>query len=468
MKRVWFFFSVIFPTYILPALLIFSFCLLCPLCLTSCSTVFSDSAGTTSSSASKTAGRESWTFIVYMAADNNLESAAISDLREMEMADSDSKVKILALLDRAEGNDASNGDWTDTRLFEVVRGKSSSGNVICSKRISCENLGISAGEASELDMGNWENLADLLAFAKEKYSSDRYGLIIWGHGNGWRSDSAQTDVLSRAYAADDDSGNNLSLPSLRLALEKGFAGRKIDMIAFDCCFGLTAETLCEIKDSASFACGTASLEPSQGWNYTELLNAFKDSSHSPVDFCQSAGSQFKSQYSGVNYACFSAFDLSKVGEIISSFNDLASNVADSIDCFDSQSEMRTIFLEKVPLYYQNSYPCDAFFDLFSFAEILAGQKSELVSEAESFQKALQSALLFSWSKGDFSKVPLGAFFSIFVGEGVPDSTHPDLYVRGSRAAGQTRFVSACPGYVPSQENRGSLLDKLFYTNFTEE
>lgn len=41
-----------------------------------------------------------WTIIVYMAADNELESAAISDLNEMENVDLPDELNLLVLLDR--------------------------------------------------------------------------------------------------------------------------------------------------------------------------------------------------------------------------------------------------------------------------------------------------------------------------------------------------------------------------------
>ena len=56
------------------------------------------------------------TLMVYMAADNDLESYALSNLKDMEKAVYE-KMNVLVLLDRAEGYDQTDGDWTDTRLF---------------------------------------------------------------------------------------------------------------------------------------------------------------------------------------------------------------------------------------------------------------------------------------------------------------------------------------------------------------
>ncbi|MBR0125402.1 MAG: hypothetical protein IJM03_08655 [Treponema sp.] len=46
--------------------------------------------------------KSKWTFIVYMAADNNLDSAALEDFREIECGDCNSDfVKTVVLFDRA-------------------------------------------------------------------------------------------------------------------------------------------------------------------------------------------------------------------------------------------------------------------------------------------------------------------------------------------------------------------------------
>jgi len=64
-----------------------------------------------------------WLFMVYLDADNNLESAGIDDLNEMEVAGSTDRVKIVVEMDRAErdfDDDTSNGNWTGAKRFYVT------------------------------------------------------------------------------------------------------------------------------------------------------------------------------------------------------------------------------------------------------------------------------------------------------------------------------------------------------------
>lgn len=62
-----------------------------------------------------------WNFLIYMDGDNNLEKFAIQDFNEMEMAGSSDEVNVLVLFDRAPGWDCSNGDWTNTHLYRVLK-----------------------------------------------------------------------------------------------------------------------------------------------------------------------------------------------------------------------------------------------------------------------------------------------------------------------------------------------------------
>ena len=74
-------------------------------------------------------GAAKLTLVVYMAADNDLETHAIANLKDMEHADFND-INVLVLLDRAEGFDETNGNWTDTRLFEISHDETNSYTLI--------------------------------------------------------------------------------------------------------------------------------------------------------------------------------------------------------------------------------------------------------------------------------------------------------------------------------------------------
>ncbi|MBD3217047.1 MAG: hypothetical protein GF310_02135, partial [candidate division Zixibacteria bacterium] len=61
-----------------------------------------------------------WTIMIYMGADNNLESAAIDDINEMEWIGSTINSNVVVQIDRIPGYDYSNGNWTTTRRYYIT------------------------------------------------------------------------------------------------------------------------------------------------------------------------------------------------------------------------------------------------------------------------------------------------------------------------------------------------------------
>ena len=199
------------------------------------------------------------TLMIYMAADNDLESYALSNLKAMEKA-SFNNMNILVLLDRAEGYDETNDNWTDTRIFEVIHDEGN-GSLIKSQRLDCPQLGLSASVNTELDSGKASVLKGFVEFGKEVYPAENYALIIWGHGTGWR-----------AVAMDDHTGSFMRVYELDSALEN----KDLCVIGFDTCFGGVIENVYELKNCSDFTVACPGVTPGAGWNYKELLEDFSD------------------------------------------------------------------------------------------------------------------------------------------------------------------------------------------------
>ena len=126
--------------------------------LTSCSSYIAPSNENVSS------GNEGkLTLVVYMAADNDLESAALEDLNEMEAAFYDEeKITVLVLLDRSDLYDNSNGNWSSTRLYKVKHDANGMNKTIVSEQLPCPELSLELSRDSELDMSSKKTLSGLL------------------------------------------------------------------------------------------------------------------------------------------------------------------------------------------------------------------------------------------------------------------------------------------------------------------
>ena len=138
----------------------------------------------------RAASQAKWTFLVYMAGDNNLDGAALRDIAEMARAGSTKDVNILVQLDRIEDN--------LTRRFRITQGGGF-------KTDCLESFG-------DTNTGDPQILYNFVKWAADNYPADRYALILWNHGSGWWEDAkSRLPVPQRRNRA----GNFSATPSPR-------------------------------------------------------------------------------------------------------------------------------------------------------------------------------------------------------------------------------------------------------------
>ncbi|MDG6223987.1 MAG: clostripain-related cysteine peptidase [Candidatus Thermoplasmatota archaeon] len=208
----------------------------------------------------------SWTFMVYLAADNNLESAGIEDVNEMERVGSTSEVDIIVQMDRWETEDSSddttNGDWTGCRRFRVE--KDTDTQIMGSPML--EDLG-------EVNMGDPQVLIDFVIWSMDNFPARNYALVLWDHGGGWRG------ICWDETVPDSDAHDHLDLVEIGYALEQIYMARgsqRIELIGFDACLMAGIEVLYEIKDYGSVSVASGFNEPGDGWPYYEVLGPLVD------------------------------------------------------------------------------------------------------------------------------------------------------------------------------------------------
>lgn len=135
---------------------------------------------------SRTTSQAKWTFMVYMAGDNNLDGAALRDIAEMAQAGSTKDINILVQLDRLEDN--------LTRRFRITRDGGFRKDCI-------ESFG-------DTNTGDPQILYDLVKWAADNHPADRYTLILWNPAAaGGRMPRAEQPVPQRRNRAGAFSGN---------------------------------------------------------------------------------------------------------------------------------------------------------------------------------------------------------------------------------------------------------------------
>ncbi|MBO7583354.1 MAG: hypothetical protein J6T20_06155 [Treponema sp.] len=372
------------------------------------------------------------TLLVYMAADNDLESYGIQNLKAMERADF-SSLNVLVLFDRAEHYDETNGNWTDTRLFEVTHDATNGGTIV-SKRLDCPPLGLSATTQTELDMANYNVLKSFIEFAKENYKSQYYSLIIWGHGTGWR-------YKSRAVAVDDKTNSYMCIKDLGLALKN----QELCVIGFDTCFGSIFENLYELKDCTEYIAASPGLTPAAGWNYKKLLQELNN-----CDFSPQTISAIMAKNTGAQTTVTETLQIPLMMQALENFSEQLANTI-----IDNNTRIDTInTLMESDSYSYIQYPCDLYLDINSMAaQFCTDANQELVQAAEQL-KALEA------TKG------IGIYFMPVIAQGVFASSHSINYIKDNLNTTQCSFIKDSNWWVPSKNtSSGSLLNKLFYTTF---
>ena len=194
------------------------------------------------------ASTDSWTVMVYMAADNNLEQFAVADLNEMESVVLPSSVNVVTLIDRATGYDTSNGNWTNTRSGAI------------SHDSSLTTIGSTLNSLGEVNTGSAQTLTNFINASAASRPADHYALIIWDHGGG----------LSGTAWDDSSNGDNLSLSEMQAGVDASVVG-SFDFIGFDACLQGLLEQAWQLRDLAAVVVASQDLEPGDGWEYQDFL-----------------------------------------------------------------------------------------------------------------------------------------------------------------------------------------------------
>jgi len=198
----------------------------------------------------------SWTVIVYMAADNNLEKYAIGDINDMEFTGGSEDVNVVVQVDRAEGYDDSNEDWTDTRRYLIQEDIEDMAGIEVNSEL--------VGELDETNTGDPATLVDFATWAIKTYPADQYALIIWDHGGSWFGAAADNSA----------DGDMLTLPELDGALttiRQETQLEKFEFIGFDACLMGALEVYQTLVAHTYYAIASPELVPGFGWNYADVL-----------------------------------------------------------------------------------------------------------------------------------------------------------------------------------------------------
>jgi len=330
----------------------------------------------------RSTGQAKWTFLVYMAGDNNLDGAALRDIAEMAKAGSTRDVHILVQLDRLEDQ--------KTRRFRITQGGGF-------KKDCIETF-------SETNTGDPQILYSFCKWAVDNYPADRYALILWNHGSGWWEEDKSRAAAGRSphrplfrhtfpqshrsICYDDTSdGDALDNRELRVVLAGicALLGRKIDLLGMDACLMKMVEVAYQLRESVNVIVGSEIEEPFDGWPYAEILARLtakprQDAAALARWIVRSYLLSYKGKGETVTQ---SALDVARTGEMAAKVDALSESL---LAALETDSTLIETAWSRSPRFYDDNY-----IDLASFTKNLRKKAgAEVRARADDLLAALKA------------------------------------------------------------------------------
>jgi hypothetical protein len=311
-----------------------------------------------------------WTFMVYMAGDNgkvfddgkrlmaDLQAYGWRNIADMAKVGSTSDVAVVAQYDTLD-------EQQFTPRFYIDR-SSQTGQMI--------------EKIPPVSTGDPKNLTDFIVWAESHYPAERYALILWNHGTGWKEDDifaryrerverairggetrsgsrgerllqralflptvgeimSIEDDKTRGICYDDSSMSFLDNQALAAALHNAESqtGQRLSVLGMDACLMSMIEVGYQVRDYAEYMVGSQEVELAEGWPYNDILgDLVKTPEVSPLDLSKVIVDRFGQYYmgrgrGGGGISTQSATDLRALPETFRKVNALAELATGAFD-----------------------------------------------------------------------------------------------------------------------------------------
>lgn len=277
------------------------------------------------------------TLLIYMAADNNLDSAALNDLESIRKGSMFSEMDIVLQLDRWE--------FVDTK--ETIRYHVKEGEVNEIKRMG------------ESNTGDPRILKEFIEESAEAYPSEKLIVIIWSHGSGvddydiYKGKREHyfvetTKIEEIAIAFDDAQKDFLDNIELQKALDVEV---NIDVLGFDACLMGMFEIVYQLRNEADVIVGSQYVEPASGWDYPRVLEDLSldgEANKMGEELVKFYADYYKHENHDVTQ---SAFDVDKVEKVAKDVDVFAKSLLENLE---KKKDLKYTLLSS-QLFHKNDY-----------------------------------------------------------------------------------------------------------------
>ena len=242
----------------------------------------------------------SWTILVYLHGDNNLEDSSIADLEEMEAVGSKQGFQIVVQWDRAS-------------VTGVIRGLVKKGSLETKQKLPEQNS------------DDPKVLSSFLQWGMKTFPAQRYGVILWDHGGQWDG----------GFGGDEtDGGEGMSVFDLRNAIQSAMVSsglKQLDFLAFDTCLMGGLEVLGQFADLTKLYIADPEIDYGAGWDYTASLGYLQENpSVSNTDFGKHEVGDWTAHHSedeaDLRFRAHAAYDTTQFNNVLSAVKALSSSL----------------------------------------------------------------------------------------------------------------------------------------------
>jgi hypothetical protein len=251
--------------------------------------------------------KNNWTVMVYLDADNSLESFGWSNMQLLEQVGSTSNVNFIVLMDTLSG---------PASLMRVDKG------------------GVTVlADWGEVDMASAATMSAFIHAAVKAAPAAHYMFDSWDHGGGWRGinwDDTSSELTGTSQF--------MNMTELRQAVVDG--GVKFDVFAFDECLMAQPEVAYELTGYAKYLVFSEETIYGQGFPYdTIAADLVANPAMDGLQLSKTIVQDFAEFYGSITWAndwTISAFDMRYMGELTTAISDLASAQLNVLTMYRSQ------------------------------------------------------------------------------------------------------------------------------------
>ncbi len=330
-----------------------------------------------------------WCVMVFMNADNDLDRQGIKDMCEMEAAGVSDDVNILVQIDRAREKTA--------RRYMVSR------RAAGAPKDDWGLVSAKVEELGEVDMGDYRQIINFSKWCADNYPAEKYALVIWNHGAGWRMANSKRKGISY----DEQSGKIITAAELGMALEAvhGIIGKPIDLFGMDACLMQMIEVAYELRENASYVVASEETEPGDGWPYDHIYAAlFKSPETAPLDLSKLIVNAYSQSYlSNKKGVTMSVIDTSYLPALATEIDNFSKIL---ISALTSDERIKTV---KICVAQAQKFEISAYIDIGDFIKLVIGSMdaAEVKKAGETVLMALSKAIVVNSVTGGTAKNATG-------------------------------------------------------------